>query len=228
MLSPTNPPHLPVLLGRVGMRVVHERHGYAWDRDEVPAPPASLRKGAAGDLVYRTVEPANHGAEALRFLAAYNAAHAQRWGFVPMREDEARARIRDVLSFGDPRLVWLAEVRGEPAGVVIAMPVLADGLVAPLRRAGGRLAGLRALREAIRGHELARVHLVDVAVDPRFRDLHVGAQLLLRAWRAALDLGVREAELSGVDAEDEPMHQLLWRLGCRRVRRYGVYELALR
>jgi ribosomal protein S18 acetylase RimI-like enzyme len=227
VLSPGNPSYLPVLLGKVGMRVVHERHGYAWDREEVPAPPASLRRSATGDVVYRNLDPAHHGAEALRFLAAYNAAHAQRWGFVPMREDEARARLRDVLGFGDPRLVWLAEVRGEPAGVVVAMPVLADGAIAPLRRTG-RLAGLRALREAIRGRELLRVHLVDVAVDPRFRDLHVGAQLLLRAWRAALDLGVREAELSGVDAEDESMHQLLWRLGCRRLRRYGVYELALR
>lgn len=228
VLSPDNPPYLPVLLARVGMRVVHERHGYAWDREEVPAPPASLRRGGAGDLIYRTIDPANHGAEALRFLAAYNAAHEHRWGFVPMSEAEARARIRDVLTFGDPRLVWLAEVRGEPAGVVVAMPVLADGAVAPARPTGGRLAALRALREALRGHDLARVHLVDVAVDPRFAALHVGAQLLLRTWRAALDLGVHEAELSGVDAEDEPMHQLLWRLGCRRLRRYGVYEMALR
>jgi ribosomal protein S18 acetylase RimI-like enzyme len=65
-------------------------------------------------------------------------------------------------------------------------------------------------------------------VDPRFRGLHVGAQLILRVWRAALDLGVRQAELAGVDANDEAMHTLLWRLGCRRVRRYGVLELALR
>ncbi len=228
VLSPDNEPYVPELLEKVGMRVVHQRHGYAWDREEVPAPPASLRRGGSGDLVYRTIEPANHRAEALRFLATYNAAHVDRFGFVPMSEDEARARVRDVLAFGDPRLFWLAEVRGEPAGVVVAMPVLADGEAVPAPRQGGRLAAFRALRSAVRGRGLSRVHLVTVAVDPRFRALHVGAQLLLRAWRAALDLGVHEAELAGVDADDEAMHHLLWRLGCRRLRRYGVFEMALR
>jgi GNAT superfamily N-acetyltransferase len=230
-LLPDNPPYLGALLGKLGARIAHERHGYAWSREEVPPPPGSLRthsRGAGpGGVVYRTLDPAHHGAEALRFLATYNAANAGRWGFVPIAEDEARARVRDVLAFGDPRLLWLAEVRGEPAGVVIALPVLADGGIAA-REPGRRMVALRALRAALAGSRVERAHLVAISVDPRFHGLHLGAQLLLRTWRAAIDLGVREAELSGIDAGDEAMNQLLWRLGCRRIRRYGVFELPLR
>ena len=60
VLSPANPSYLPVLLGKVGMRVVHERHGYAWDREEVPAPPASLRRSASGDVVWVGNVPFTH------------------------------------------------------------------------------------------------------------------------------------------------------------------------
>jgi hypothetical protein len=239
-LLPDAPRHLPGLFARLGARLVLERHGYAWNRDEVPPPAPALRAfNTRGEVIYRTLDHANRDHEARRFLAAYNASNASRWGFVPMTPDEAVARVRDVLAFGDPRLVWLAEVRGEPAGVVVALPVLEGGALVggddegPLGAVAGSgrravLRGLRGLRAALDRRRVERAHLVTVATDPRFRDLHVGAQLLLRVWRAALDLGVREAELGGIDAKDEPMHTLLWRLGCRRIRRYGLYELPLR
>jgi ribosomal protein S18 acetylase RimI-like enzyme len=230
---PWNAPYLSGLLERVGAKAVQERHGYAWSRSEMPPPPASLRAAGGADdkrggVVYRTLDASAPAAETARFLATYNAALAGRSGFVPLEEDEARARLRDILTFGDPRLVWLAEVGGEPAGIVIAMPALPDDRLAQRAPRGPlRLGALRAIRQAIAGSRMERAHLLAIAVEPRFRRLHLGAQLLLRAWRAALDLGVREAELSGVDPADDVMHQMLWRFGCRRVRRYRVHELAL-
>jgi GNAT superfamily N-acetyltransferase len=227
-LLPDNPAYLPALLTRVGASVVHERHGYGWSRHEVPPPPASLRvHGAGREVVYRTLDPARASSEAASFVAAYNASNQGRFGWTPLGLDEARARVRDLLAFGDPRLIWLAEVRGEAAGVIVAMPELADG-GAPQPAGRGPLGALRALRGALAGRRIERAHVLTVAVDPRFRGLHVGVQLILRAWRTALDLGVREAEMAGIDAGDEAMHQLLWRLGCRRLRRYGVFELPLR
>lgn len=227
---PANPPYLPGLLSRVGLSPVHERHGYAWSVDEMPPPPASLRvreerRVADRGVVYRHLDRERPGPEALRFLQAHNAAYAGRWGFVPLTEEEARARVRDVLAFGDPRLVWLAEVNGEPAGIVVTLPIV-EGDADSARPS--RLGPLRALRAALAKRRLGRAHLVSIAVEPRFRGLHLGGQLLLRAWRAALDLGVREAELSGVDPADEVMQHMLWRLGCRRVRRFTVYEMPLR
>jgi GNAT superfamily N-acetyltransferase len=226
-LTPWNAPYLPGLLARLGFGVHGERHGYAWSRSEMPPPPASLRSPPArsGGVVYRQLDPAAREAEAVRFLAAYNAAHAANPDFVPLTEDEARARLRDIMTFGDPRLVWLAEVKDEPAGIVIAMPAIDD--FGATRGGEGALGTLRALRAAFARRRVERAHLVTIAVEPRFRGLHVGAQLLVRAWRAALDLGVREAELSGVDPGDEVMQQMLWRFGCKRVRRFRVVELAL-
>lgn len=226
-LAPWNPPFVPRLLERIGFAPVHERHGYAWNREEVPPPPASLRaprgeRAAVHGIVYRPIDPGRLDEEAHRFLSAYNSAIHYRWRFVPLTVEEARARLREIVKFADLRLVWIAEVGGEPAGVVVAVPGLST------EPEGGRaLSAFRALRAALAASRIDRVHLVAIAVEPRFRKLLIGAHLLLRVWRAALDLGVRYAELSGVDEEDEHMHQVLWRLGCRRIRRYRVYERAL-
>ncbi|MBI4509855.1 MAG: hypothetical protein HY698_09475 [Deltaproteobacteria bacterium] len=227
-LCPVNPPHVPVLLGRLGLRTIAERHGYSWTREEVPPPPASLRTPAQGrspdhEVAYRPIDALRLEKEVDRFLPTYNADFSRRFGFVAMSRDEAQARVRDIMRFLDLRLIWLAEVGDQPAGVVLAVPEIAPSTP----RQAGPLSALRAIRSALARKRVDRVHVLAVAVEPRFGGREIAAQLLLRAWRASLDLGVTQAELSAVDPEDEGFHQLLFRLGVKRNRKWSVVETAI-
>jgi GNAT superfamily N-acetyltransferase len=107
---------------------------------------------------------------------------------------------------------------------VIGVPLAADGSTAESPGGQGTLARLRAV---LRSRKLARVHLAALAVAPAFSGRGIEAQLLLRAWRGALDLGIDSAELGGVDTEAPDTEALLWRLGAHRVRRYVIYQREL-
>ena len=228
-LAPWNPPYLPGHLEALGFDVVHERHGYHWSREEMPPPPSSLRtygakEGEIRGVTYRPLDHERPEQEVRRFVATFNAAYQSRYGFVPMTEAEARARIRELRPYADLNLVWIAEVGDEPAGLAAAVPLVGldeDGSALSLKRM------LSTLRGALSHNHVSHVHVVTIAVDPEHRPLHIGAQLILRVWRAALDLGVLEAELSGIDAGDQHMQHMLWRLGCRRNRHFAVLESTL-
>jgi hypothetical protein len=224
-LAPTNPPHLAGLLERAGLIPVHTRHGYTWNAHDIPAPAYVLREAAhEAGIDYRPAQRTAVTEEAGRFLAVYNAARAGRLGTVPLALETARALVREAMVFGDPRLMWLAEVDGVPAGLVIGVPLAADGSTAESPGGQGTLARLRAV---LRSRKLARVHLAALAVAPAFSGRGIEAQLLLRAWRGALDLGIDSAELGGVDTEAPDTEALLWRLGAHRVRRYVIYQREL-
>ena len=60
MVTSKDGAHVPRRLEALGFRVVHERHGFAWTRDEVPTPAASLRaveeRSGQGGITYRPLE----------------------------------------------------------------------------------------------------------------------------------------------------------------------------
>lgn len=228
-LAPADPPGTAARLEHVGFRVVRERHGYGWTASELPAPPYALRQAAVDAGVrYWPLDPAGKGVvETTTFLEVVNGASAGRWGVLPITLDEARARVRELLVFGDPRLVWLASVDGEPAGVAIGIPVVQAPPLSGTPPTSRAREALRLLREALRRRGVGRAHLTTLAVAPRFAGRGIEGQLLLRVWRAALDLGVESIEVGGVDEDDRALEQLLWRLGAHRLRRVAVYERAL-
>jgi hypothetical protein len=223
LFAPHNAAALPGLLVAAGMRSVAERHGYAWTRDELPAPPYALRQPALEDGVrYWPLDPGGRGAsETADFLSLVNDQREGRPGSLPISADDARARVRELLAFGDPRLVWFASVDDEPAGVAIALPEISQAEP----EVGS--SALRRLRAALRGKRLERVHLSTLVAAPRHAGRDIEGHLLLRVWRAALDLGASQMELGVVDEGDAVLHNLLWRLGARRARRYAVYERTL-
>ena len=131
--------------------------------------------------------------------------------------------VEDFARFGDPRLCWLAEVEGEPAGFVLMLPDVCEVFHA-LRHG---FVALRPLRAA-RGFWWPKaVRVVTLAIDPRFRRLNLAGHLMVRAWRQAVGQGIRVAEFSYVDEDNINMNGILRRMGCRVGKRYRIYERSL-
>jgi GNAT superfamily N-acetyltransferase len=56
------------------------------------------------------------------FKEIYNAAWEKNWGFVPMNPKELDALVKSLGQFFNPNFAFFAEVEGQPAGFVMAIP----------------------------------------------------------------------------------------------------------
>lgn len=228
VMMPYNAPYHGALLEAAGCRPLKDLVAYDWAYAEMPEPPAALERRAAraatgARVTIRQFHLERLAEETARFRAVYNAAFAASWGFVPITAEEAQAMVQDFARFGDPRLCWLAEVDGEPAGFVLMLPDVCEVFHA-LRRG---LLPLRPVRAAMAFARPRAVRVVTLAIDPRFRRLNLAGHLMVRAWRQAVGQGIRVAEFSYVDEDNANMNGMLRRMGCRVGKRYRIYERPL-
>ena len=143
--------------------------------------------------------------------------------FTPEEVEHLASELRPLLH---ERLVWFAEVRGEPVAFVVCLPNLNEA-IADL---SGRLLPFgwaRLLwRLKVAGVATARVPLMGVR-----RRLHSG--LLGRALpfflmdalrREALAMGIRRIEMSWVLEDNAPMRHLAESVAAQPYKTYRVYE----
>lgn len=190
------------------------------------APPAMRR--AAEKLKDRILlRPMDHSAldrelEVLRGI--FNDAWSENWGFVPFTAREFRAMGRDLSKVIDRDFVQIAEIDGEPAGMIVLIPNLNE-LLAGMR---GRLLPLgwwKLLRLDRNYPGTARVPLM--GVKKRYQNSLVGAPLAFMLVDAlcqpARRRGIGEVELSWILEGNSRMRRLIESLGGGIYKRYRIY-----
>lgn len=234
MLTPHDLPHLGPAL---------EALGYAKARDLLaycapvgPEPPRLARRladglaeGLGGRLTLRPFQLSRLSAEVASALQVFNDAWQDNWGFVPLTCDEMRALADSLGPLLDARLTCMAELDGEPAGMIIALPDLNEAI----RGLGGRLApfGWAALlwRLKLRGLKRARVPLMGVR--RTLADTALGAALpfaMVEAIRPHLyEQGYRKVEMSWILEDNQPMRRMAEVVGGTASKRWRIYERAL-
>ncbi len=159
----------------------------------------------------------------------FNDAWADNWGFVPFTEAEFKELGHSLRLLIAPELIQVAEVDGEPAAFIVALPNVNEAI----RDLHGRLLpfGWAKLlwRLKVRFPRSARVPLMGVR--RRFHDTPLGpglAFLVIDAVRRHLVArGVRQVELSWVLEDNAGMCNIIEAIGGRAYKRYRVYEKPL-
>jgi hypothetical protein len=225
-------PHDPAYAGKrieaLRYRKVRDLLAYIVDAD-APMPPGAaslVARGLPSGVVLRPMRRAALGEEVAALIAIFNDAWAGHWGFVPFTPEEVAHLERELRPLLHERLVWFAEVRGEPVAFVVCLPNLNEA-IADL---SGRLLPFgwaRLLwRLKVAGVATARVPLMGVR-----RRLHSG--LLGRALpfflvdalrREALAMGIRRIEMSWVLEDNAPMRHLAESVAAHPYKAYRVYE----
>jgi len=192
---------------------------------------ARMAELTAGESVVRErpLDPGDLPAEMRRVVAIFNDAWADNWGFVPMTEAEIGYMTRNLRPLLEPRLVRFAEVGGEAAAMLVALPDLNSALAG----LNGRLLPFgwaRLLwRLKVRRPRHGRVLMMGVRRAHRERHLSAGlvALMIQRLHESAAALGMRDLELSWVLDGNLPMRRLLDMVGAQPVKRYRLYRKAL-
>lgn len=217
------------VLSEAGYRQAKDLLAFRLDLEK-PLPPAANRlaedTGKTRSVIERPLDPRRFREDLREIVSIYNDAWSQNWGFVPIAEDEAAYLADNLKPILQPELVRIAEVDGQPAAMIVAVPdanrALAglDGRLLPL-------GWLRLLwRMKIVGLTEGRVLMMGVRQSYRGNFLSGGlaALLMARLHTACREAGFREIELSWILDDNKPMCRIANAAGGVADKRYRVFE----
>ncbi|MBZ0288358.1 MAG: N-acetyltransferase, partial [Anaerolineae bacterium] len=129
LLMPYNPPYYQRLIENAGFQKRMDVYSFYLSRE------GALEHATADRLVrltqavmkrnqitVRPIDTKRLKEEFVLFKEIYNAAWVKNWGFVPMTERELDTLVESLGQFFDPNFAFFADVAGEPAGFIMAIP----------------------------------------------------------------------------------------------------------
>lgn len=188
-----------------------------------------VRRDASSNVVLRKLDMTRYGEEVARLTEILNDAWQDNWGFTPTTEAETRHLAEAMRPVIDPRLVWFAEIDGEPAACLVLLPNLNEaiaGLEGKLLPFGWakllwrlKVKGVKSLRLPLMG--VRRIHARTM------RGRRLPFQLIGAAAREAAPLGYERCEFSWILEDNMPMRNICEAWGARIYKTYRIYEKAL-
>jgi hypothetical protein len=233
VMMPYNPRSYAGLLESLGLRKCKDMYAYLVTGEEVrpgTAPGdrlvrlASAMRRRRPEVSVRALEMRNYPRDILRFMDVFEDARKDNWGYVPLTREEileTTAQMRRVI---DPRLILFAEVHGEPAGALLALPNINRALAA----VNGRLWPLGFVKFFRELKRVRETRVLGVATLKKYRSKGITAMLFLEEIIRSLAGGYRYAEASWV-LEDNQLSDESIRsaLVPQRYKTYRIYEKPL-
>ncbi|MBI3073931.1 MAG: N-acetyltransferase [Deltaproteobacteria bacterium] len=124
-------PYYPKLLEACGLAKAKDLYAWRYISAEKPAEKAvaiaELARKTEG-LVLRDVDMKNFLRDLRIILDIFNDVWRLNWGFVPLTEAEIQKTAKDLKMILEPRLAIIAEWKGEPIAISIAIPNINEAL----------------------------------------------------------------------------------------------------
>jgi hypothetical protein len=231
LMMPHDPPYIDARLKALGYGKVRDVFAYLCDTTAAlpPAAAAMVARGLPAHVSLRPMRLHDLERDVAALVDIFNDGWEGHWGFVPITQAEVAHMARAMRPLLHERLVWFAEVHGEPAAFGLCLP----NLNAAIRDLSGRLLpfGWAKLlwRLKVSGVTTARVPLMGVR--RRFASSLLGRLLPLHVVEAlrreALARGITAVEMSWILEDNLPMRHLAEAVGGRAYKTYRVYEKML-
>lgn len=229
MMMPFAPPYAAQHLAEFGFRKAKDLVAYDLVIPD-PSPPAVLRRIAKlqgnNQVRMRPLDMSRYDSELMTVIDIFNDAWSENWGFVPFTEPEMRHAAKGMRPLIRPDLVWIGEMDGEAAAMIVCLPNLNEALVG----LNGRILpfGWAKLlwRLKVAGVKTGRVLLMGLR--KRHHKSAIGTVIvyaLLEHLRVSmLRTGLRRIELSWVLEDNLPMRRVIEDVGAHVYKTYRIFE----
>ena len=232
-LMPYNPESYVGILESLGLRKCKDLYAYLIEAEEVrpgTGPGDRLVRLVSAlrrrhpEVSVRSVDMRNYLRDILRFMVVFEEARRDNWGYVPLTQKEILETAAQMKRVIDPSLIILAEVNGEPAGALLAIPNLNRGLAA----VNGRLLPLGFIKFFRELKRVTESRVLGIATLKKHRRKGITAMLFLEEVLRSMAGGYRRAEASWV-LEDNQLSDESIRSAFvpRRYKTYRIYEKPL-
>ncbi len=172
-------------------------------------------------LRFRDLDLKDFAREVDRCWEIYNAAWEKNWGFFPMSHESFLHEAQVLKYIVNPRLAFMAEVDGDPAGVMIILPdfhhlfkAIGNGRLLPTGLFK-LLAGKRRLRSG-------RVMILGAKEEYRRRGIF--ALFAYEAYRRYVQDGWTAGEASWILEDNDKLNKPLRDMGAQEYRRWRIYD----
>jgi hypothetical protein len=228
---PQSLPYYAGLIEKAGYAKAMDLLGYRWT---IQPPPERMNEAIEKARAYpgfkvRTANPWRLRREVDILLDIYSDAWRDNWGYAEITQREASKLAADLRLIVDKNVVLIAEVDGEPAGMVVGLPNLYEAT----RDFNGFLNPINAAkliwRLKVRGTKTGRIFLFGVKKKfQRSRDLYGLPFLLLQELYVGSKKGRYEwCEQSWVLENNARLNTLMPYWGAEVYKRWRIYEKAL-
>jgi GNAT superfamily N-acetyltransferase len=226
ILMPYNPPYYADLIEASGFRKTKDLFAFSMAvrdyRGQLDG--VATRLATRGRVVIRPIDLARWHEELEFVRSCYNVAWAKNWGFVPWTDRELAFIAKELKPLIDPRLAFVAEVDGKPAGFSISVPDANQAI----RLARGRLLpfGLLRILWKLKVSRCTRLRTIAMGVLPEHRRRGIEALLVHHLSRTCVEYGCPVSEMGWVLEDNQAMLSHLRQIGAQKTKTYRVYDRA--
>jgi GNAT superfamily N-acetyltransferase len=160
------------------------------------------------------------------FAEVYNAAWAQNWDFVPYSKKDLDALAQELHLVFDKN--WFLVAEKLDTGEVVGMAITVPDINQVLAKMKGRLLPLGWWHFLRRSRIMTRVRVGFLGVKPEHQHTGVAAKLYIEHFKAAARTRQSGGEMGWILETNEQMNRAMEGMGGRIVKRYRMYERALR
>ncbi len=231
----------PIMLGHAlpYYKTRVEEQGFAKEQDllayrvatETPQPRhlEMLIKRSGGQVKVRPMRRDSFNEDLAIIQDIFEDAWSENWGFIPFTPAEFAELGKNLKLLVDADFVRIAEVDGEPAGMMIVFPNLNE----MIKDLNGRLLPLGWLkllwRLKVVGAKSARVPLM--GVKRRFQGSRLGVAIALMMISPvhikARKQGIKEVDMSWILEQNQVMCKIIESVGSTLYKRYRIYQKEL-
>jgi GNAT superfamily N-acetyltransferase len=173
---------------------------------------------------FRDFDVKNFESEVDKCFEIYNSAWEKNWGFFPMTHEEFKFAAKDMKMFLDPKMAFMAEIDGKPAGFMLAMP---DFNYILKRIPNGKLFPTGIFKLLIGKKLLKSVRIITLGVKPEFQGSGIFALFTYEAFERAHKYGYVAGEASWILEDNVGMNKPWQDMGAPLYRRWRIYEKQL-
>ncbi len=234
VMMPYNPRHYIEFLERFGLTKAMNLYAYFGDLAQFGADPANLpeklvrvteKVKARAGITLRSLDMKLVDEELEEAKKVYNKAWEKNWGFVPMTDAEFDKLGADLKQALDPNLAMIAEIGGEPVGVVVAVPDANQ----VLKYLNGRLFPIGWLKALWYSRKVNHARLMILGVVEEHRGRGIESLLIFETFKAAIQGGYQGMEMSWILETNEMMNRVIQNLGDAHgvyvYRTYRIYQM---
>ena len=200
---------------------------YIVEGDVEPSPARrTIIKRAKGRIQARPLRKKHFQEDLDIIFSIFNDAWSDNWGFVPFTQKELEHMANDMKLLIKDELVSIAEVDGEPAAFLVALPNLNE----VIHDCNGRLlpfGWLKILwRLKVRYPESTRIMLMGVL--KKYHNSLLGAALAYTViddvQKAGIKCGIKKVELSWILEDNTAMRNIIRDGGAREYKTYRIFS----